>query len=107
MPPWVTGRRSASRLTVTSVVSRIGIASTSSGSSIVATVVPAVVQLAASPSTASTKPSTWLPESPMKTAALPPGRRLNGRKPTHAKPSESARTSTRSFGCTVAASIAK
>ena len=46
---------------MTSVVSRIGIASTSSGSSIVATVVPAVVQLAASPSAASTKPSTWLP----------------------------------------------
>ena len=37
VPPWVTGRRSASRRTVTSVVSRIGIASTRSGSSIVAT----------------------------------------------------------------------
>ena len=37
----------------------------------------------------------------MKTSALPPGRRLNGRKPPQANPSESARTSTRSFGCTV------
>ena len=41
MPPCVTGRRSASLLTVTSVVSRMGIASTRSGSSMVATVVPA------------------------------------------------------------------
>ena len=57
---------------MTSVVSRIGIASTSSGSSTVATVVPAAVQLAASPSAASTKPSSWLPESPMKTRRLSP-----------------------------------
>ena len=48
-PPSVTGRFSRRRITVTSVVSRIGTASTSSGSSIVATVVPAVVQLAARP----------------------------------------------------------
>ena len=48
MPPCVTGRRSSVRRTVTSVVSRIGIASTSSGSSDVASVVPAVVQLEAS-----------------------------------------------------------
>ena len=34
------------------------------------------------------KPSTWLPASPMNTAARRPGRRLKGRKPTHAKPSD-------------------
>jgi len=107
LPPWLTGRCSASRRIVTSVVSRIGIASTSSGRRTVATVVPAVVQLAASPRAASRKPSTWLPESPMKTRALPPGRRLNGRNPPQANPSERASTSTRSFGCTVTASIAK
>ena len=67
---------------MTSVVSRMGIASTRRGSSIVATVVPAVVQLAARPSAARRKPSSWLPASPMKTWAPPPGRRLNGRNPS-------------------------
>ena len=56
---------------MTSVVSRIGTASTSTGSSSVATVEPATVQLDASPSAASAKPSTWAPLSPMKTAAGP------------------------------------
>ena len=49
---------------MTSVVSRIGIASTRSGSSTVAVVVPATVQLEASPSAARVKPSSWLPEGP-------------------------------------------
>ena len=93
MPPCVTGRRSSVRRTVTSVVSRIGIASTSSGSRTLVSVAPAVVQLEASASDASPKPITWLPESPMNTAAGRPGRRLNGRKPTHAPPSASATTS--------------
>ena len=57
---------------VTSVVSRIGIASTISGSITVATVVPAAVQLAASPMQASPNPSSWLPASPMNTAASAP-----------------------------------
>ena len=65
---------------MTSVVSRIGTARISSGRSSVATVVPATFQLDARPSAASAKPSTWLPESPMKIAAGCPGRRLNGRK---------------------------
>ena len=56
---------------MTSVVSRIGTASTRIGSSSVATVEPATVQLAARPSEASAKPSTWLPLSPMNTAAGP------------------------------------
>ncbi len=93
MPPWVTGRRSSVRRTVTSVVSRIGIASTSSGSTRLVSVAPAVVQLDASASEARPKPSTWLPESPMKTRALRPGRRLKGRKPRQAPPSASATTS--------------
>ena len=93
MPPCVTGRRSRVRRTVTRVVSRIGIASTSSGSTMPVSVAPAVVQLEASASEASPKPITWLPESPMKTTALRPGLRLNGRKPTQAPPSASARTS--------------
>ena len=70
-PPCVTGRPSSSRTTVTSVVSRIGTASTSSGRRSVATVEPATVQLDASPSEPSAKPSTWLPLSPMNTAAGP------------------------------------
>ena len=37
------------------------------------------------PSAARAKPITWLPESPMKTAAGLPRRRLNGRKPQQAK----------------------
>ena len=93
MPPWVTGRRSSVRRTVTSVVSRIGIASTSSGSTMLVSVAPAVVQLEASASEARPKPITWLPESPMKTRALRPGRRLKGRKPRQAPPSASATTS--------------
>ena len=56
-------------------------------------VAPAVVQLDASASEARPKPSTWLPESPMKTRALRPGRRLKGRKPRQAPPSASATTS--------------
>ena len=107
MPPCETGRRSSSRTIVTSVVSRIGIASTSSGSSVVASVVPATFQLDESANEASAKPSTWLPESPMNTAARPPGRRFSGRKPRQAQPSESESTSTARFGCSVAASITK
>ena len=53
MPPWVTGRRSSVRRTVTSVVSRIGTASTSSGSTTLVSVPAAVVQLEASASEAS------------------------------------------------------
>ena len=92
---------------MTSVVSRIGTARTSTGSSSVATVVPATFQLAVRPSAASAKPRTWLPESPMKTTADRFGRRLNGRKPIQAPAiaSESARTA--SLVCTVTASIAK
>ena len=65
---------------MTSAVSRIGTASTSTGRISVATVVPATRQLAVSPSAASAKPSVWLPESPMKTSARPRGRRLNGQE---------------------------
>ena len=79
-PPCVTGRFSTRRAIVTSVVSRIGIASTSSGRRIVATVVPATVQLAASASDASPNPISWLPESPMKTTAPRRGRRLYGQE---------------------------
>src|ERR671938_557248 len=57
------------RTTVTSVVSRIGTARTRIGRKSVATVVPAAFQLADRPSAASAKPRSWLPESPMKTAA--------------------------------------
>ena len=65
-------------------------ASTSSGSSMPVSVVPAAVQLDASPREASPKPITWLPESPMNTAAGRPGRRLNGRKARQAAPRASA-----------------
>ena len=85
----------------------MGTASTSSGSSIVASVVPATFQLDESAKEASAKPSTWLPESPMKTIAFPPGRRFSGRKPRQAAPSASESTSTARFGCSVAASTAK
>ena len=68
-PPCETGRPSSRRSTVTSVVSSIGTASTSSGRTSVASVVPATLYVAASPSEPSAKPITWLPESPMKTAA--------------------------------------
>ena len=91
---------------MTSVVSRIGTARTRSGSRIVVTVVPATFQLEESASEASAKPSTWLPESPMKTEAARPGRRLKGRKPMQAAPSASASTSTTRFGCSVTASSA-
>ena len=74
------------RIVVTSAVSRIGIASTRIGSSSVATVVSATFQLVASPSAPSVKPSTWLPESPMKTSAGLPGRKLKSRKPRQARP---------------------
>ena len=73
----------------------------------VATVVPAAFQLAESPSAASAKPRSWLPESPMKIAAGLPGRRLKGRKPAQARPTASATTSTSRFECVVEASIAK
>ena len=86
---------------MTSVVSRIGTASTRIGSSSVATVEPATVQLAVSPSEASAKPSTWLPLSPMKTAAGRLRRRLYGRKPRQAKQTPSERRATRLFGWTV------
>ena len=43
----------------------------------------------------------------MKTAAPRCGRKLNGRKPPHARPSEIASASTVSFSCAVSASIAK
>ena len=52
----------------------------------VASVVPATFQLDASASEASAKPSTWLPESPMKTDAERPGRRLKGRKRDEREP---------------------
>ena len=39
------------------------------------------------------KPSTWLPESPMKTSARPRGRRLKGRKPIQASEPASANAS--------------
>ena len=92
---------------VTSVVSRIGTASTRIGTSSVATVVPATFQLEESPSPASAKPSACEPESPMKTSALPRGRRLNGRNPAQASAPASENASTAWLGCTVAASIAK
>src|SRR5256885_9453354 len=50
-----------------------------------------IFQLAVRPRAARAKPSTWLPESPMKAAAGRPGRRLKGRKAAHA--SASARAS--------------
>ena len=104
----VTGPPLEQRTNVTSVVSRIGIASTSSGSSVVASVVPATFQLDESANDASAKPSTWLPESPMKTAAAAAGPQVEaagsrGRR----RRAQSARTSTARFGCSVAASIAK
>ena len=80
MPPWVTGRRSIVRRTVTSVVSRIGIASTSSGSTMLVSVAPAVVQLDASASEARPKPITWLPESPMKTPGAAAGPQVEGKE---------------------------
>ena len=90
-PPCVDRATFEERTTVTSVVSRIGTASTMIGSESVATVEPATVQLDASPSAASANPSTWLPLSPMNTAAGRRRRRLYGRKPMQAKqmPSES------------------
>ena len=106
-PPRVTGRPSRIRTMVTSVVSRIGTARTRIGSSSVATVEPATVQLAASPSEARAKPSTWLPLSPMKTAAGLFRRRLYGRKPMQAKQMPSESTATVLFGWTVKASMAK
>ena len=92
---------------MTSAVSRIGTASTSSGRISVATVVSATFQLVSRPSAASANPITWLPESPMKTAAGLRGRKLNGRKPATASASESETTSSRSSEWIVTASIAK
>src|SRR5262245_42671419 len=77
------------------------------GRNSVATVVPATFQLAVNPSAASAKPSTWLPESPMKTAAERFGRKLKGRKPAHAPAIASESASTASLWWTVTASIAK
>ena len=82
---------------VTSVVSSTGTASTRIGRRSVATVDPATFQLAARPSAASAKPSTCAPESPMKTSALPPGRRLNGRNPAHAHAPASANARSRAI----------
>ncbi len=65
---------------MTSVVSRIGTASTRIGSKSVATVVPATFQLAERPSAASVKPSTCEPESPMKTSALLPRPEVEGQE---------------------------
>jgi hypothetical protein len=95
------------RMIVTRVVSRIGTARTRMGRKSVATVVPAAFQLAERPSAASEKPSSWLPESPMKIAAGLPGRRLKGRKPAQASPTASARTSTSRLSCVVEPSMAK
>jgi hypothetical protein len=53
------------------------------------------------------KPSTWLPLSPMNTAAGRPSRRLKGRKPRQLKPTASESAATRWLGCTVYASAAK
>ena len=92
---------------VTSVVSRMGMARTIKGRRTVATVVPAAVQLAASPMQASPNPSSWLPPSPMNTAASRPLRMLYGRKPRQANPSERDRTMTRTLSRTAALSIAK
>ena len=78
----------------TSAVSRIGTASMIIGSSSVATVVPASFQLADEASAASANPITWLPESPMNTAAGLRGRRLKGRKPTQASATASESIST-------------
>ena len=72
-------------------------ASTSSGSSMPSSVAPATVQLDASAREASPKPITWLPESPMKTAAGRPGRRLNGRKPAQANAERERETSSTRF----------
>ncbi len=92
---------------MTSAVSRIGTARMMIGSSSVATVVPASFQLADRLSAASANPITWLPESPMKTAAGLPMRRLNGRNPQQASASASASTCTSAFGSCVNVSTAK
>ena len=92
---------------MTSAVSRIGTARMMIGSSSVATVVPASFQLADRLSAASAKPITWLPESPMNTAAGLPRRRLKGRKPRHANASDSESALTSGFGSCVKVSTAK
>ena len=104
-PPWWIGRPSTRRTAVTSAVSRIGIASTSSGMMSVAIVDSATFQLVARPSEASVSPITWLPESPMKTAAGLRGRKLKGRKPATASASASETTSRRSSSWIQTASI--
>ena len=60
----------------------------------------------ASASDASPKPSTWLPESPMKTTAPRRGRRLKGRNPAHAAEREGEHEHVL-LSCSVNASIAK
>ena len=95
------------RTAVTSAVSRIGTARTRIGNISVATVVSATFQLVASPRAPSVNPSTWLPESPMKTSAGLPGRKLKSRKPRLARPRLSERTSSSRSSWTVTASMAK
>ena len=73
----------------------------------VAIVDSATFQLVARPSAASVSPITWLPESPMKTAAGFRGRKLNGRKPATASASASETTSRRSSSWIQTASMAK
>ena len=58
-PPCVTGLRSASRLSVTSVVSRIGTARTSRGGGSSAVVVPATVPARSEARARASNPSTW------------------------------------------------
>ena len=82
-PPWWIGLPSTRRTAVTSAVSRIGIASTSSGMMSVAIVDSATFQLVARPSEASVNPITWLPESPMKTAAGLPGTEVEREEAGH------------------------
>src|SRR5215217_1279823 len=101
------GRPSSSRTIVTSAVSRIGTASTSTGRRTVASDGAATFQLDASAIEPRVNPSTWLPESPRKAAAGFRRRTLNGRKPTQANASASESTSTSRSGWTVTASIAK
>ena len=70
-------------------------------------VVSATFQLVASPSVPRVNPSTWLPESPMKTSAGFPGRKLKMRKPRHVPMSARESTSRSRSSWTVSASIAK
>ena len=106
-PPWAIDRPSSSRTTVTSVVSRIGTARTSTGSSSVTSVDDATVYADARPSAASRKPISCEPLSPIQESARLPGRRLNGRKPSSAASSATDMTRTSRDGWYHAAAIAK